>query len=90
MSYGLPVIASFGDGTEADLVRDGLNGFIFEADRADSLTEKLTFLLSDPDRAREMGQASLSIVRDEINIERMVASVKRAIDTVVGRGEHSL
>jgi phosphatidyl-myo-inositol dimannoside synthase len=56
MRYGLPVIASVHDaGNEVNA--DGVTGFNVDLDRADDLTEKLIFLLEEPDKARAMGQA---------------------------------
>lgn len=82
MSYGKPAIASFGDGTEADLIRDGQNGFIFRFGDINDLTSKIKALLSIPEAVHKMGQVSLAIVREEINQEKMAASFMLAIETV--------
>ncbi|MFN8465848.1 MAG: glycosyltransferase family 4 protein [Caldilineaceae bacterium] len=79
MSYGKPIVVSFGDGTEGDLVRDGVNGRYFTAGDAASLHEVLSELLDDPLHTVEMGQASLKIIREEINLARMVKSFGDAI-----------
>ncbi len=90
MSYGKSVIASFGDGTEADLIRDGQNGLLFRPGDVDDLTDKIETLLSMPERIREMGQDSLAIVRNEINLDRMADSFLLAVETVQsGVSRHS-
>ncbi|MEO0271923.1 MAG: glycosyltransferase family 4 protein [candidate division WOR-3 bacterium] len=83
MSYGKPVIVSFGDGTELDLVREGQNGFFFRVGDASDLTTKLGLLLRDPDRIKQMGQTSLSIVRSEINLNKMADLFLQAFDYVL-------
>ncbi len=83
MSYGKPVIVSFGDGTEIDLVREGQNGFFFRAADADDLRAKILILLGDLNKIRQFGQASLDIIRSEINLDEMVKRFQQAIDYVL-------
>lgn len=64
MICGLPVIVSEQSGSSADLVKDGLNGFIFDAFGEDILTEKLQFFVDSPDSVEKMGEASLSIIAE--------------------------
>jgi glycosyltransferase involved in cell wall biosynthesis len=71
MSYGLPVIVAAGDGTQGQLVRPE-NGWIISPDNLDDLTKTLRTALFDPLGLRKKGLESYRIVRDEINIEKMV------------------
>jgi glycosyltransferase involved in cell wall biosynthesis len=64
MCFGLPVVASDRVGATGDLVRDGVNGFVFPVGDVGALSEKLEALLSDEGRRRAMGEASLRIIRD--------------------------
>ena len=82
MSYGKPVVASFGDGTEADLIRDGYNGFLFRSGDINDLTRKVEQLLLSPERISEMGEASLAIVRDEINLDKMTTNFIQAVEAI--------
>jgi glycosyltransferase involved in cell wall biosynthesis len=63
MASGLPVIVSDRCGCADDLVEDGINGYIFSAEDADSLTNRMfTFdALSEADR-RAMGRRSQEII----------------------------
>lgn len=79
MSYGKPVIASFGDGTEADLIREGINGARFESGNASDLRAKIQHLLSDRSRLAAMGKASLAIIRDEMSLDAMVKAFHQAL-----------
>jgi glycosyltransferase involved in cell wall biosynthesis len=71
MSYGLPVIVAQGDGTQDDLVRKG-NGWQIPPDGLDALIVTMKDALSDAARLRRMGEESYRIVKEEINIGRMV------------------
>lgn len=87
MAYGLPVIMGAGDGTNEDLVRPPAgtspgNGWQVPPDNLAALTEALRLAISDPSRLRAMGAESYRIVREEINLERMVAVFMAALQSV--------
>ncbi len=76
MSYGLPVVVAEGDGTQDDLVRPG-NGWQIPNEDYPALLSALKEALSGPARLRRMGEESYRIVKDEINIEKMVGVIVR-------------
>ena len=78
MSYGLPVIAAEADGTQNDLVRPE-NGWIVRPNDVGALRGAVEQALSDPERLRQMGQASYRLIDEEINLENMVAVFLRAV-----------
>jgi len=86
MSYGLPVIVARGDGTQDDLVRLG-NGWQIPDEDISTLLKVLEVALSDPARLRRMGEESYRIVREEINIEKMVEVFVGAVNTVTKHPE---
>lgn len=71
MAHALPVIVARGDGTQEDLVRSD-NGWLVPQDDLRALTATLHTALSDLTLLRKMGQASLRVVTEEINVEKMV------------------
>jgi glycosyltransferase involved in cell wall biosynthesis len=81
MSYGLPVIVAKGDGTQDDLVRAS-NGWQIPPDDAETLAAALRSALSDSARLRAMGAESYRIVRDEINLEKMVEVFVKALNAI--------
>ena len=81
MAYGLPVIVAKGDGTQDDLVRAS-NGWQIPSDDLDALKETLEIALSDLPRLRAMGVESHRIVREEVNIEKMVEVFVDALNFV--------
>jgi glycosyltransferase involved in cell wall biosynthesis len=81
MSYGLPVIVAQGDGTQDDLVRKE-NGWQIPPDDFDALVSTMKDALSDVARLRKMGAESYRIVKEEINIEKMVEAFVTALNTL--------
>ncbi len=81
MSHALPVIVAKGDGTQDDLVR-AENGWQITPDDLDELTVTLEGAISDIYRLRKMGAESWRIVRDEVNIEKMVEIFMEALGKV--------
>lgn len=84
MSYGLPVIVAQGDGTQDDLVRKE-NGWQIPPGDFDALLSTMKDALSDGARLRWMGEESYRIVKEEINIEKMVETFVRALNSVAVR-----
>ena len=81
MSYGLPVIVAQGDGTQDDLVRKE-NGWQIPPDDFDALSFAIKDALSDVARLRKMGEESYRIVKEEINIEKMVETFVTALNAL--------
>lgn len=79
MSHGLPVIVAQGDGTQDDLVRKN-NGWQIPPDDFDALLSTMKDALSDVARLRRMGNESYRIVKEEINIEKMVETFVTALN----------
>jgi glycosyltransferase involved in cell wall biosynthesis len=79
MSYGLPVIVAQGDGTQDDLVRKE-NGWQIPPDNFKALVTTMKDALSDVARLRRMGQESYRVVKEEINIEKMVNTFVTALN----------
>ena len=81
MSYGLPVLVAQGDGTQDDLVRKE-NGWQIPPDDFEALLSTMKDALSNVARLRARGAESYRIVREEINIEKMVETFVMALNTL--------
>ena len=81
MAYGLPVIMGQGDGTNADLVRPA-NGWQIPPDDLNALQAALSTALADASALRTMGAESYRIVKEEINLEKMVEVFVRAVNEI--------
>ena len=84
MSYGLPVIVAQGDGTQDDLVRKE-NGWQIPPGDFDALLSTMKEALADAARLRKMGTESYRIVKEEINIEKMVDVFVDALNRLTGK-----
>src|SRR5687768_4922045 len=79
MGYGLPVIVAQGDGTQDDLVRKE-NGWQIPSNDFEALVSTMKDALSDVARLQRMGEESYRIVKEEINIEKMVETFVTALN----------
>lgn len=84
MSYGLPVIVAQGDGTQDDLVRKE-NGWQIPPNDFPMLLHTMKDALSDVARLRRMGAESYRIVKEEINIEKMVETFVAVLNQLCGK-----
>ncbi|QQS35530.1 MAG: glycosyltransferase [Ignavibacteriales bacterium] len=71
MALGKPVIATNGGGTP-EIVEDGVTGFLVDEDSSEQLTEKIQYLLNQPELRKSMGEAGRKKVKNEFSIEQMV------------------
>lgn len=83
MIFGLPVICSECDGTEKYLVREGYNGLYFEKGNQESLEEKIRYLFNNQSICNEMGDHSVEIIKNEINIHTVVEGYMKAFNYVL-------
>jgi glycosyltransferase involved in cell wall biosynthesis len=68
---GIPVIASRVGGI-ADIVQDGLSGYLVKPGDSINLARHIVALLDDHDQARHFGRTGREIVMEKFSIERMV------------------
>lgn len=71
MSQGLPVISSDVGGV-SEIVKDGVNGFVLP-NQADLFAEKIRYILDDDDRYSKMSNASKTIYKDSLTVDKMVS-----------------
>jgi glycosyltransferase involved in cell wall biosynthesis len=80
----LPVVITYAGGA-GDLVRDGVNGFLFEWGNVEMLADRLRCLATDRSLARRMGAASLA--RAELFSWDMAAALYRELFERLGNPE---
>ena len=86
MLYGKPVVVGASDGTQADLVREGSNGFILPAGGGvNALERTIRSCLGDSRSLRRMGLESRRIATEEVSIGAMVDAFVRTLLLVAGR-----
>ncbi len=79
MAFGVPVIASVGDGCEKDLVVNDLNGIIDESLTVNSLTEHLIKLYDSPEKLKMFQKNAQDQIRNRFNINTYIEEVINAI-----------
>jgi glycosyltransferase involved in cell wall biosynthesis len=68
MAMGRPIVGSQTGGT-AEIVRDGMTGFLFPAGDARALADRLVLLLRDCNLRAKMGAAGRQLVEQEFSME---------------------
>jgi glycosyltransferase involved in cell wall biosynthesis len=76
LAAGRPVVATRVGGVP-DVVRDGVDGFLVDPGDVASVAARLAELAADPARAREMGEAGRTRVRERYSVGRLVDDVDR-------------
>jgi len=84
MAHGKPVIVGQGDGTEADLVREGRNGQLVRPNDLGALTEAIKTYVDQPEMIVNEGLESRTIIKEEVSIEKMAATFVRALNYASG------
>jgi glycosyltransferase involved in cell wall biosynthesis len=79
MAWRLPVLVHEADGTEHDLVKDGVTGRILESGSVDDFKEVIESMEADPEGTRQLGENGRSILESDFTVEQYAASVKKAI-----------
>lgn len=70
MAMGLPVISTHHSGIP-ELIEDGISGFLVPERDADTLAEKLSYLIEHPEVWSEMGQAGRNYVEQHYDINQL-------------------
>lgn len=79
MAFGKPVI-TVDYGLEVHDIVDGVNGFVFPMDDHDALAARIRQVLGSPELRRSMGNEAQRMIRERVNISRMIRAFERAID----------
>lgn len=69
MVSALPIIAGRADGTELDLIENGVNGFVTDLMSKEFLIEKLLYLYQNPDEVTRMGEESFKRITGPYSFE---------------------
>jgi glycosyltransferase involved in cell wall biosynthesis len=82
MCSKLPLIVSDRVGAAVDLVRNGINGFIYPMGNIEALTECMRRVIKDDEVRKEMGLSSLEIIK-RWGPEESVKGVLKCLEAVV-------
>jgi len=79
MASGLPVVAT-AVGGNADLVLHGLTGYVVPPANPQIMAKQLIELATDPERARQMGEAGRQRVQSNFSMQAMVSTYQSVYD----------
>lgn len=83
MWYGVPVITSYADGTEQDLIINGVSGFFIEDMTAENLYKGITsFITLQNDKKIAIAFNGLKIINKKYNIQSMVKTFETSITSI--------
>jgi glycosyltransferase involved in cell wall biosynthesis len=85
MAAGLPVVAT-DVGDSSCLVRDGINGFIFQCRDVRTASEKLDWLVNNEVSRIEFGRNSYSIIKSEFSEAMLIDKYRRVISEFSASG----
>ena len=81
MSCGLPVIVSVNTGS-ADVVQDGVNGFVVPVCDPTAIMERLEYLYRSPERCREMERETALLFKPDM--DEYGEEVTKFFETMLG------
>jgi glycosyltransferase involved in cell wall biosynthesis len=84
MAAGLPILCSKYAGGAQDLVREGVNGHVFDPLNHAQLSASLRDVLEHPEQLKEMGKHSREIIAG-FTIDRSISSLAQALRASVER-----
>ena len=76
-----PVICADKNGT-ACYVEEGVNGYLFRDNDMQSLKERISGLLGEPDKIKTMGRESYRLVLEKYQFEQYYQNIQKLIETI--------
>jgi len=88
MALSKPVIATTGGGTN-EVVIDGENGFLINANDAEKLKEKIMLLMENPELRNKMGAGGRKMVEEKFEISKMTKQYLQMYQALLGQKENA-
>ena len=82
MGYQRPVIA-FNTGTACEMIEDSRTGLLVPKGDAEALAKAIRSLITDKERARQMGRAARESVRQSFNVRTLARDTLRVYGEVL-------
>lgn len=79
MEFGVPVIATH-HGGPAEIISDGIDGYLVDYHNADQMAERIIELLKDSNKRREMGIKGQKKKRSQFSVPGMVSGVEAVFE----------
>jgi glycosyltransferase involved in cell wall biosynthesis len=82
MASGKPVVCTNAGGN-AELVKDGYNGYVVPMRSPEALADRINALLDDPEKMKSMGRAGRRRAEDEFDLKLIAARTKRVYEELL-------
>jgi len=82
MQYGKPVIAT-NEGAIADMIDDGVTGFLVDKDVPEQIAEKVEILIRDPALRKKMGEAGRRKYEEKYTLQHFEENMKKVFQEVL-------
>jgi glycosyltransferase involved in cell wall biosynthesis len=83
MAAGKPVVATAAGGV-LDIIEDGVSGLLVPCKDSKAMARAMVQLLSDRDKAAQMGQAARLRVLEKFTVQQQVRAVERLYSSILG------
>ena len=81
MAAGKPVVATAAGGV-LDIIEDGVNGLLVPCKDSKAMAQAIIKILSDRDKAEQMGNAARQRILDNFTVEQQVTAVQKVYDSL--------
>lgn len=79
MLAGLPCISSIYAGATHDLIKEGVTGFAMDFSETEKVTERLNWILENPELSKAIGQNASRFITENVSIEKSAVGFVKAI-----------
>ena len=83
--YGLPCVATRVGGN-AEVIRNGVNGFLVDPDQPGQAAQKALEILTNPELPESMSRSARTVSTQRFNLEHMVSEYERLYSDLCGHG----
>ena len=83
MAAGKPVVATAAGGV-LDIIEDGVNGLLVPCKDSKAMAMAILQILSDRDKAEQMGLAARRRVTEKFTVQQQVTAVQKLYDSILG------
>jgi len=82
MAAGKPVVATAAGGV-LDIIQDGVNGLLVPCKDSKSMAKAILQILSDGDKAEQMGLAARHRIAEKFTIQQQIGAVQKLYDSIL-------
>ena len=82
MASAKPVVATAAGGA-LEIIEEGVNGFLVPCKDVDAMAQAILQIISDPDRAKQLGMAARRRVAEKFTVQHQVKAIEKLYDEIL-------